>query len=368
MNDESDRFLPQYTIEPASRPDSAAALRTEIYSPIPRPLPPSGCEPDETKKVYCSYWMHHGSCDYTQQGCKYKHEMPTDRQTLLKLGFRSTPKWFLEEQAAARTLRLNASSNEGKMLLPGKNKGTAFTRSEQRQHSTKSIALGREAPNVKRPRFGDISNTSGSNTGRAPQSPKPKLLPPVVASSRSKTGLFVSPTATNSAGSARDSSPATQSLAATPSNLRSIIGSLDLIDLSDSDMGSNEFVTAMQSRPGASHASPQSSEDSSPSDSDVTAEPRTPSTPASTLTTPVRPRSKGVFIPSGESPTKELRPQTYAGKRTFRKQTPRPETLRRKTETGPAAATGRLATPDSRAKGLDTSIHASATPAQKTDS
>lgn len=31
-----------------------------------RPLPPSGAEPEQEKKVYCTYWIRTGECDYTQ--------------------------------------------------------------------------------------------------------------------------------------------------------------------------------------------------------------------------------------------------------------------------------------------------------------
>ncbi|KAL8931419.1 MAG: hypothetical protein Q9211_006975 [Gyalolechia sp. 1 TL-2023] len=42
------------------------------------------------KKVYCSHWIRTGECDFTQQGCLYKHEMPDD-DTLKAIGIRSLP-------------------------------------------------------------------------------------------------------------------------------------------------------------------------------------------------------------------------------------------------------------------------------------
>ena len=63
-----------------------------------RPLPPSGVEPEQEKKVYCTYWIRTGECDYTQQGCLYKHEMP-DLETLKKIGFIGEPKWWKEKYA-----------------------------------------------------------------------------------------------------------------------------------------------------------------------------------------------------------------------------------------------------------------------------
>ncbi|KAE8148984.1 hypothetical protein BDV25DRAFT_141249 [Aspergillus avenaceus] len=49
------------------------------------------------KKEYCSYWIRHGECDYQQQGCLYKHEMPNDLSTLEKLGLRDIPRWYREK-------------------------------------------------------------------------------------------------------------------------------------------------------------------------------------------------------------------------------------------------------------------------------
>lgn len=60
--------------------------------------PPSGSAPDQERKIYCTHWIRHGECDYTQQGCLYKHEMP-NRATLEKIGFRTVPRWYLEKTA-----------------------------------------------------------------------------------------------------------------------------------------------------------------------------------------------------------------------------------------------------------------------------
>ncbi|KAI9700002.1 MAG: hypothetical protein M1836_002536 [Candelina mexicana] len=63
------------------------------------------------QKVYCTYWIRRGECDYAAVGCKYKHEMPTDLEVLNALGFRETPKWYVEwkeekeEMMAARQRR-----------------------------------------------------------------------------------------------------------------------------------------------------------------------------------------------------------------------------------------------------------------------
>ncbi|SPQ22174.1 9edde234-e9b1-43cf-919d-e49d1e2a517c [Thermothielavioides terrestris] len=51
-------------------------------------------------KVYCDKWVHEGVCAFTQQGCKYKHEMPSDRATQHQLGlFLGYPAWWKRRQA-----------------------------------------------------------------------------------------------------------------------------------------------------------------------------------------------------------------------------------------------------------------------------
>lgn len=47
------------------------------------------------EKIYCDKWIHDGVCAFTQQGCKYKHEMPHDRETQMNLGlFHGHPTWW----------------------------------------------------------------------------------------------------------------------------------------------------------------------------------------------------------------------------------------------------------------------------------
>lgn len=51
-------------------------------------------------KVYCDKWVHEGVCAFTQQGCKYKHEMPFDKVTQHQLGlFHGLPAWWKKHQA-----------------------------------------------------------------------------------------------------------------------------------------------------------------------------------------------------------------------------------------------------------------------------
>lgn len=86
----------------SSPPTRTAPLRVD-RNPGPNPLPPWQ---DATSvpmkgapgfKEYCSYWLRCGECDFAQQGCLYKHEMPLDRDVLERLGHRDIPKWYREK-------------------------------------------------------------------------------------------------------------------------------------------------------------------------------------------------------------------------------------------------------------------------------
>ncbi|POS85781.1 hypothetical protein EPUL_001896 [Erysiphe pulchra] len=51
--------------------------------------------PQRRKKVYCDKWVHEGVCAFTQIGCKFKHEMPTDRETQIAVGLNhGFPNWY----------------------------------------------------------------------------------------------------------------------------------------------------------------------------------------------------------------------------------------------------------------------------------
>ncbi|KAK7976180.1 MFS general substrate transporter [Apiospora arundinis] len=56
--------------------------------------------PQRRPKIYCDKWVHEGVCAFTQQGCKYKHEMPFDKLTQHQLGlFHGLPAWWKKHQA-----------------------------------------------------------------------------------------------------------------------------------------------------------------------------------------------------------------------------------------------------------------------------
>ncbi|THY32846.1 hypothetical protein D6D00_01326 [Aureobasidium pullulans] len=132
----------QPIVIPASTPGPASTakpLASPQLQPRPlyneRPLPPSGIEPDQRKKVYCTYWIQNqGQCAYKQQGCMYRHEMPEDKETLNSIGLKSVPAWWRKEQArrkqkSKRTDR-NGSSSEWEVVERQQNDNSALHRDD----------------------------------------------------------------------------------------------------------------------------------------------------------------------------------------------------------------------------------------------
>ncbi|KAI9784267.1 MAG: hypothetical protein M1839_002327 [Geoglossum umbratile] len=81
-----------------------SSTRTTVRAPLSdrvfqRSNKPGNGPLKDGSKTYCSYWLRHGECDYTQQGCKYMHEMPEDRDTLSRIGLRDYPRWWKELNA-----------------------------------------------------------------------------------------------------------------------------------------------------------------------------------------------------------------------------------------------------------------------------
>ncbi|KAK0745286.1 hypothetical protein B0T21DRAFT_430634 [Apiosordaria backusii] len=77
------------------------------------PLSPSYAPPKRVK-IYCDKWVHEGTCAFTQQGCKYKHEMPMDKATQHSLGlFQGLPTWWKKRQAELSRESERGSSERG---------------------------------------------------------------------------------------------------------------------------------------------------------------------------------------------------------------------------------------------------------------
>lgn len=88
---------------------AAHAKSEAIHSPrTPKALTPGVFG----EKKYCTHWIRWGECDYMQQGCKYRHEMP-DEETLLAIGIRSMPKWYKDANAPKNGWVEQASPSDG---------------------------------------------------------------------------------------------------------------------------------------------------------------------------------------------------------------------------------------------------------------
>ncbi|KAF3031874.1 hypothetical protein E8E12_001583 [Didymella heteroderae] len=115
----------------STRLETSAVGRSEggLYQPYRLPNS-SGIEPDPSRKEYCTHWIRTNSCDFMQQGCKYKHEMP-DREKLKELGFAETPKWYRDKMAisggASNWLRPRATEDDsGRQLSVEPSASRAF--------------------------------------------------------------------------------------------------------------------------------------------------------------------------------------------------------------------------------------------------
>ena len=61
--------------------------------------PVTPVRPQRREKIYCDKWIHEGVCAFTQMGCKYLHEMPTDKATQVSLGLNhGLPTWYRRAQ------------------------------------------------------------------------------------------------------------------------------------------------------------------------------------------------------------------------------------------------------------------------------
>ncbi|KAI0965090.1 hypothetical protein F4678DRAFT_485587 [Xylaria arbuscula] len=95
---------------PATPTSPADTIQSRIDNIVaatpPTPVQPSSSSSNNAPpghrrpKIYCDKWVHEGVCAFTQQGCKYKHEMPSDKVTQHQLGlFHGYPQWWKKHQA-----------------------------------------------------------------------------------------------------------------------------------------------------------------------------------------------------------------------------------------------------------------------------
>lgn len=103
-NNKASNLPPTAHVIPASKSAPACNNQDNL---IQSKVPPGG-------KEYCSFWIRRGECDYAQQGCVYKHEMPLDLVTLERIGHRDIPRWYREKYGL------------GSLLVAGGKAGPSF--------------------------------------------------------------------------------------------------------------------------------------------------------------------------------------------------------------------------------------------------
>lgn len=116
-----------YGIEEQAATAGASQLRTSqpstaapgVYSSNPTSTPLARWEDVTTlplgqvpgKKEWCSHWLRKGECDYAQQGCIYRHEMPLTLEGLERVGLRDIPAWYRAEYGIPSLLTHGTSHN-----------------------------------------------------------------------------------------------------------------------------------------------------------------------------------------------------------------------------------------------------------------
>lgn len=108
----------QAAIDAILRSESGAETASRIgYLPKDTTPPPSGNIIDQDKKIFCTHWIMTGDCKFVQQGCRYKHEMPSEAK-LKELGIRHTPRWWLEMNAKVKLGGGLRAGVVGKVMKP----------------------------------------------------------------------------------------------------------------------------------------------------------------------------------------------------------------------------------------------------------
>ncbi|KAK4556565.1 hypothetical protein LTR86_006136 [Recurvomyces mirabilis] len=274
------------------------------YTAPSDPLPgPSGTAPDSEKKQYCTYWIRTGECDYIQQGCLFKHEMP-DRETLESIGFRKVPRWWAEKHAVAGGMRSGVMMKPKTMLGQASN-GARTTVGKPRDVSEwlkkassdcgeeRSAASDCEGGNSEADDEGSGAEQKvGEKEVKTPQPgqstlPEP-LVPEPVRRMDSKQDLAAI-------------SPKQPEVVETKANTST---SPPVIDIRKASTCSNLIDFSDTTLPNHSSFPPPNTPALTPATSAASTRPSTPLTPQAAAFDPVTPtkgEKKRIFIPKGES-------------------------------------------------------------------
>ncbi|KAK2737975.1 hypothetical protein FQN57_007329 [Myotisia sp. PD_48] len=94
------------------------------------------------KKEYCSFWLRHGECDYQQQGCIFKHEMPLDKSILEKLGLRDIPRWYRDKHGV-KSISGNTNGASSTNGTPGRIRTGVWRNGSQLQIDRNDVPTNR---------------------------------------------------------------------------------------------------------------------------------------------------------------------------------------------------------------------------------
>ncbi|KAK6365887.1 hypothetical protein LTS17_010853 [Exophiala oligosperma] len=108
------------------------------------------------KKIYCSYWLRKGECDFAQQGCIYKHEMPTDLETLQSVGFTDIPLWYRQRYDLG-SLNVENGRNNPSFGVADRNKPSP----------PRNFQVGDNAKRMIRNQIGPVNRSYSPRGGRA---------------------------------------------------------------------------------------------------------------------------------------------------------------------------------------------------------
>jgi len=269
---------------------SGAAEAARIgYIPKPTSAPPSGALPDQGKKEYCTYWIRHGECDYIQQGCLYKHEMP-DKATLEKIGLRYVPKWWAEKQSVVKLGGVGGGLGEKATVGPLIKSSEWLRKKPVREVGSED---GDESGSESESEASSVRSAgSGKKVAVVPK--KPVTSEPAMAPLQPEIKKRTAPEA-----ALKPAKPESHASTPSPFHIRKASTTSDLIDFN--------FATPLLPTPSSSTPSltPASSVDSSPRSGQIT--PATPPQPVNTpISKPTTTTTTRVFVPKGESATHHI--------------------------------------------------------------
>ena len=118
----------------------ALANRTQpITKPTNTGATPNRTEGPFAKKEYCMHWIFRGECAYMQGGCKFKHEIPLDKETRASIGMAGIPQWFkqspywdawLQQVDRAERLEPTRDGHHNALFLAQQSGGPSDTRAK----------------------------------------------------------------------------------------------------------------------------------------------------------------------------------------------------------------------------------------------